>query len=61
MIDALELLQIPTGHLGHNVVQAGLEARAGSLRNAVLDLGQRDAERELGGDERQRVAGGLRG
>ncbi len=59
VIDALELLQIPTGHLRYNVIQAGLEARAGGLGDAVLDLWKRDAERELGRDERERIACGL--
>ena len=38
-----------------------LEARRRLLRHTVLDLGQVDAERELGGHVRERVARGLRG
>ena len=54
--DAVELLEVPARDLDDTVVQARLEARAGDLRDRVLDLVQRDAEAELCRDEGQWVA-----
>mmetsp|Transcript_13563 Transcript_13563/g.24040 ORF Transcript_13563/g.24040 Transcript_13563/m.24040 type:complete len:838 (+) Transcript_13563:2027-4540(+) len=56
-----ELGQVPAGDLGHDVVQRGLEEGRGLLRDGVADLGQRDAQRQLGRHEGQRVARGLGG
>ena len=56
---ARELLKIPARNLDNDVVQAGLEARGGDLRDGVLDLVQRDAETELRGDESEGVASSL--
>jgi hypothetical protein len=60
-VDARELAQIPAGHLDHEVVERGLEAGRRLLGDGVLEVGQLGAERELGGDVGQRVAGGLAG
>lgn len=58
---ALEAVQVPSGDLGDDVVQAGLEAGCGLLRHGVLDVGQRDAQGKFGGHKRQRVSKGKGG
>ncbi len=55
-----ELLEVEPGHLHHDVVERRLEARRGDLRDVVRDLVEAVADRELGGDLRDREAGGLR-
>jgi hypothetical protein len=47
--------------LHHHIVEGGLEARLGRAGNGVRQLGERVAQAELGGDEGERIAGGLRG
>ena len=52
----LEAVEVPSRDLRHDVVEARLEAGRRRQRRRVADRRQRDAERELRGDERQRVA-----
>ena len=59
--DPAELLEVPARNLHHDVVQTWLEARGGHLRHRVLDLIEWNAETELSGDERERVACRFRG
>ena len=58
---APELGEIPARKLAHQVIQSRLEERGGAARNAVGDLGERIAERELGGDVGEGIAGRLAG
>jgi hypothetical protein len=55
----LELAQIPTGDLGDNVVQTGLEVGSGSLGNGIGELGQSVSETDLSGGIGKRVSGSL--
>mmetsp|Transcript_12334 Transcript_12334/g.25097 ORF Transcript_12334/g.25097 Transcript_12334/m.25097 type:complete len:618 (+) Transcript_12334:774-2627(+) len=59
--DALELTKVPSRHLGDDVVEGRLEAGLGGLGDRVADLREGDTERELSGNKRERVAGGLGG
>jgi len=58
--NAVKLLEIPTRDLHDAVIQAGLEACAGDLRDGILDFVQRDAKTEFGSYESQWVASGFR-
>ena len=58
-IGARELLERETRHLGDHVVDGRLEAGRRGLGDVVLDLVQRVAEGQLGGDLGDREAGGL--
>ena len=60
-LDVLELAQIPSGHLGDDVVQTGLEVGSGSLGDGVGELGQGVSETNLGRSVSQRVSGSLGG
>mmetsp|Transcript_12244 Transcript_12244/g.26463 ORF Transcript_12244/g.26463 Transcript_12244/m.26463 type:complete len:392 (+) Transcript_12244:464-1639(+) len=59
--DALELGQVPARHLDDDVVERRLEARGGRLGDRVGQVRQQLAQRELGGDEGERVARRLGG
>ena len=59
-VGARELLEREARHLRDDVVDRRLEARRRRLRDVVLDLVERVAERELRRDLRDREAGGLR-
>jgi len=59
--DPRELLEIPSRDFDDDVVERGLEASGGDLGDRVSDLVERDVETELGGDEGERVSGGLGG
>mmetsp|Transcript_71718 Transcript_71718/g.154842 ORF Transcript_71718/g.154842 Transcript_71718/m.154842 type:complete len:1117 (-) Transcript_71718:111-3461(-) len=54
-----ELAEVPAGHLGDDVVEGGLEAGRGALGDAVAQLHEVAAERQLRGHVGERVAGGL--
>ena len=41
----LEAVQVPAGYLGHNVVEAGLEAGGGGFGGGIFYGGQRDTQR----------------
>ena len=56
---AVELAEIPARKLAHEVVERRLEERGGAARDAVRDLGQRVAERQLRRDVGERIAGRL--
>jgi hypothetical protein len=60
-VNVLELAQIPTGDLGDNVIQRGLEVGSGSLGNGVWELRQSVSETNLSSGIGQRVAGSLGG
>ena len=55
-----ELLEVPPRELDDDVVDGRLEGRGRQARDVVRDLVEVIAERELGGDLRDREAGGLR-
>ena len=56
---AAELAEVPARDLADDVVERGLEEGRRAARDGVGDLGQRVAERDLGRDVGQRIAGGL--
>ncbi len=56
-----KLAEVPAWKLAHQVVQRGFKERGGAARDAVRDLGQRVAERELGGNVGEGIAGRLAG
>ena len=56
-----ELLEVPARDLDDDVVDGRLEGGGRQARDVVLDLVEVIAERELGGDLRDREAGRLRG
>jgi hypothetical protein len=57
--DPIELLEVPTGYLDDNVVQARLKASASYFRYGVLDLVQWNAQTELSGNERKGITRGF--
>ena len=59
--DVLELFQVPARDLAHDIVEARLEKGLGLLGDGVGKLGQRKAERELGSNKGEGVAGRLGG
>jgi len=59
-VDPLEFVEVEAGNFGHYVVERGLEAGARVAGDLVGQLVERVADGELGGDLRNRVAGGLR-
>src|SRR5207302_3438731 len=60
-VGAGELVEGPARHLDHHVVEGGLEGGEGAAGDLVADLLQPAANRHLGGDAGDRVAGGLGG
>ena len=60
-LSVLELVDVPAGHLEDEVVERRFEARGRRLRNGILELGKRVAERQFRGDESERVTGRFRG
>ena len=56
-----ELGKVPARRFDDAVVEGGLETGLGNMGNAVLDLGQGKAQRDLRGDPSQRITGGFRG
>ena len=60
-IGARQLLKGPAGHLGHHVVDGGLERRRCGLGDVVGDLVQVVADGQARGDLGDRKAGGLGG
>ena len=61
LIDLAELIEIPTRELDDHVVQRGLEAGAGRLRDVIGQVRQGVTERQLGGDPGKRIARRLAG
>ena len=59
-VRARELIERPARHLGHDVVERRLEAGRGRPRDGIFDLVEIQSQRDLRGDARDRVAGGLR-
>mmetsp|Transcript_14281 Transcript_14281/g.23195 ORF Transcript_14281/g.23195 Transcript_14281/m.23195 type:complete len:1459 (-) Transcript_14281:343-4719(-) len=57
----VELGHIPTGDLGHHVIERRLEAGSGALGDLVGDVRELDTKRELGSHEGKRVTSGLGG
>ena len=56
----MELGEIPARYLAHDVVQCRFEEGGGRLCHRILQFEEPVAQSELGGDERQRIACGLR-
>ena len=56
-----ELAQVPARELADDIVERGLEKGRGLLSDPIRDLGQREAQRQLGGHVGERVAGCLAG
>jgi hypothetical protein len=61
LVGALELLEGEAGDLGDDVVDARLEAGRGDAGDVVVELVERVADGELGGELGDREAGGLGG
>mmetsp|Transcript_19069 Transcript_19069/g.37436 ORF Transcript_19069/g.37436 Transcript_19069/m.37436 type:complete len:775 (-) Transcript_19069:692-3016(-) len=57
--DTVELLKIPTRHLGDDVIKGRLEACSGSLGDGVADHDEILSKSKLGGNICERVAGSL--
>ena len=60
-VDMLELAQIPSGDLGDDVVQTGLEVGGGGLGDCVGELRESVAQPDFGSSVGQRVTGSLGG
>ena len=60
-VDMLEFAQIPSGDLGDDVVQAGLEVGGGGLGDCVGEFREGVAQPDLGSSVGQRVTGSLGG
>ena len=58
-VDVLELAQIPTGHLGDDVIKRGLEVGSGRASDGVGKLRKSVTQTDLRGGVRKRVASSL--
>jgi len=58
-VDVLELAQVPTGHLGDDVIKRGLEVGSGRASDGVGKLRKSVTQTDLRGGVRKRVASSL--
>ena len=61
IVGALEFIKVPARHLYDNVVQRGFKIGGSGLGDLVLQLIEREAQGEFGGDLGDRISGGFGG
>ena len=60
LVHAVELREVPARNLYHHIVKSGFKEGARGLGDRVLQIEQAIAEAQLGGDEGEWIARGLR-